>query len=253
LAATGRQRIMDMTLTLFSGGAAQSVVTGLQAAFESQQACRIAARFGAVGAMRDKLLAGEPCDLLILSAALIGELDRQGHVAPGSARPLGSVATGVAVRAGSPAVNVSDGDALRAALTGARALYVPSLTQSTAGLHVAGILRKLGIDGLLAGRVREYPNGATAMREMAAADQDGLVGCTQVTEILNTPGVALVANLPAAYGLNTLYTAAVCRQARQPELAAAFARALTAPESQALRERAGFLPEQNFSGANTRP
>lgn len=229
-----------MELILFSGGAAQAVATGLQGAFEAAQDCKLSTSFGAVGLMRDKLLAGEACDVLILSAALIHALERQGHVLAGSARPLGGVATGVAVRTGEPLVAIDDADALRASFAAARGLYVPHLTQSSAGIHVAGMLERLGLTQAMQGRIHEYPNGATAMRELAKAQGTGLVGCTQVTEILYTQGVELVGELPPGYGLDTVYTAAVCTQARQPELAARFVQALVDEASRELRRTAGF-------------
>ena len=52
------------------------------------------------------------------------------------------------------------------------------------------------------------------MREMAACGEPGVVGCTQVTEILDTPGVRWVGALPRGYELATVYTAAVCAQAQ---------------------------------------
>lgn len=229
-----------MELILFSGGAAKAVATGLQGAFEAEHGCALSATFGAVGLMRDKLLAGEPCDVLILSATLIAGLEQQGYVAAGSARPLGSVATGVAVRSGEPAVAIGNADALRASLSAARGLYVPHLSKSSAGIHVASVLERLELTQAMRGRIHEYPNGATAMREMAAAAGPGMVGCTQVTEILYTPGVQLVGELPPGYGLDTVYTAAVCAQARQPELAARFVQALTDAASLPLRRTAGF-------------
>lgn len=229
-----------MELVLFSGGAAKAVASGLQGDFEARQGCALSATFGAVGLMRDKLLSGEPCDVLILSASLIEALERQGHVVAGSARNLGSVATGVAVRAGDPDLDIGDADALRAALSAARGLYVPHLGKSSAGIHVASVLERLGLTQVMHGRIREYPNGETAMREMAAATGEGLVGCTQVTEILYTPGVKLVGELPPGYGLATVYTAAVCAQARQPELAARFVQALAGDASRQLRQAAGF-------------
>jgi len=229
-----------MELILFSGGAAKAVASGLQGGFEAEQDCTLSATFGAVGSMRDKLLSGEPCDVLILSASLIEALERQGHVVAGSARDLGGVATGVAVRSGDPAVAIGDAEALRTTLSAAQGLYVPHLGKSSAGIHVAGVLQRLGLTQAMHGRIREYPNGATAMREMAAATGEGLVGCTQVTEILYTPGVKLVGELPPGYGLDTVYTAAVCAQARQPELAARFVQALTDDASRQLRQAAGF-------------
>ena len=60
-------------------------------------------------------------------------------------------------------------------------------------------------------RLRPYPNGATAMRALAGARRTSPIGCTQVTEILNTPGVALVGPLPKQFELATVYTAGVQR------------------------------------------
>ena len=229
-----------MELKLFSGGAAQAVVIGLQPAFQTVHGCTLSPTFGAVGAMRDKLLAGEACDLLVLSAALIDQLMRQGHVVPGSARDLGPVATGIAVPDGAAPVDVGTSEALKRTLSAAHGLYVPDLTQSSAGIHIARMLTALGLDESLAGRIREFPNGATAMRAMAENGEEGMVGCTQVTEILYTPGVRLIGELPAAYALRTVYTAAVCARSELPREAAKLIDLLTGAESLALRRESGF-------------
>ena len=45
-----------------------------------------------------------PCELLIFTQALIDDLEADGHLALGSARALGCVKTGVALRANAPAL-----------------------------------------------------------------------------------------------------------------------------------------------------
>ncbi len=75
-------------IRLLSGGAAQGLVRQLQDRFTSQTGCTVEGTFGAVGAMRDKLLAGEPCDLVIFSQALVDQLMSDHHLVPGSAVPL---------------------------------------------------------------------------------------------------------------------------------------------------------------------
>src|SRR4030081_3577946 len=92
-----------MNLTLLSGGAAQGLVTAFAPQFKAETGADIDATFGAVGAMRDKLLAGAPADMLILTASLIAELTQAGRVVAGSAADLGAVATGVWVLSGGPA------------------------------------------------------------------------------------------------------------------------------------------------------
>ncbi|CAN5407313.1 substrate-binding domain-containing protein [soil metagenome] len=229
-----------MKLVLFSGGAAKAVVTGLQAAFESSSGCTIEATFDAVGAMRDRVLAGAPCDVLVLSQTLIDQLGRQAVVITDSARALGHVATGIAVREGAPPVAVGDASELHKTLLASSGLYVPDMKQSTAGIHIAAMLRSLGLDAVLADRIHEYPNGATAMRALADSGDDGMIGCTQVTEIMYTQGVRLIADLPAEFALSTVYAAAVCSESAQPTLARAFVDRLASEQSSGLRRRAGF-------------
>ena len=66
-----------MQLKILSGGAAQGLVAALGPQFKAETGCDIDGTFGAVGAMRDRLLAGAPADVLILTSALIAELARQ--------------------------------------------------------------------------------------------------------------------------------------------------------------------------------
>ena len=79
------------------------------------------------------------------------------------------------------------------------------------------------------------------MRALADTTGPGAVGCTQVTEILYTPGVDLVGPLPADFTLATMYSVAVGTHAPQPALARRFAALLAGPATQKLRERGGFI------------
>jgi molybdate transport system substrate-binding protein len=196
--------------------------------------------FGAVGVMRDKLLAGQACDILILTQALIDELADQGLVRRDTAAPLGVVKTGIAVKAGEARPDVSTPEALKAALRRAAGIYFPDPEKATAGIHFMKVLKTLGVDEELRERIRTFPNGATAMGEMAQAPQPNVIGCTQVTEILHAPGVELVGLLPRQLELATIYTAAVCTKSQSPKEADAFVRLLAGQQSAAVRADCGF-------------
>lgn len=228
------------SLHLLSGGAAQGLVKQLQAQFLAQTGCTIEADFGAVGLMKERLLAGAPCDVVILTQSLIEQLISSGQARPSSAQPLGRVKTGVAVKSGEALPKVDDPAGLKAALLAAQGIYFPDPLKATAGIHFMNVLKRLGIDAELAPRLHPFPNGASAMAAMAQAPEDGLIGCTQLTEILYTPGVQLVAPLPREFELATLYTGAVCTQAAQPQAAAELIRLLVSPEAAALRRAGGF-------------
>jgi molybdate transport system substrate-binding protein len=232
----------DKFISLLSGGAAHGLVSKIQERFAREHGSEVRGTFGAVGAMRDKLLGGEACDVVILSQALIDELMRDGHVAQGSAVPLGIAKTGVAVKSGRPRPDVSTAAALKAALLAASGIYLPDPVKATAGIHFIKVLKSLGIADEVESRLRPFPNGAAAMGAMAQASESDVIGCTQVTEILFAPGVDLVGLLPGEFELGTIYTAAVCAKSADQELAARFIELLADPQAQSLRTSAGFEP-----------
>jgi molybdate transport system substrate-binding protein len=229
-----------MKLSILSGGAAQGIVTALAEQLKTETGYDIDGTFSAVGAMKEKLLAGAPCDLIILSAKLIGELANGGHLAPGAIADLGAVFTGVAVRTGDPLPAILDAPAFRESLLAAQGIYFPDPERATAGIHFMRVLDRLGIRSEVASRLRPYPNGATAMRELARTLGEKLIGVTQITEINITPGLTLVGPLPHGFELATTYSLAVCAKAESPEAARRFAEILTGEPARPLRKAAGF-------------
>jgi molybdate transport system substrate-binding protein len=228
-------------LHILSGGAAQGLVASLAPKFKTLTGLDIAGEFGAVGAMADKLRGGLPADLVVLTAAIVAKLASEGLVAPASISDVGLVETALAVRAGDPLVAVSDAASLREALLAADAIFVPDIKASTAGIHVASVLRELGIGDAVATRLKIFANGATAMRHLAASTDKRPIGCTQSTEIISTPGVILSGSLPPECELSTMYTAAVTTKAASAQRAEVLIDLLTGEEQQPLRIRAGFL------------
>ena len=235
---------MTPALQILCAGAAQGLVKALQPQWLAETGVPVLGRFGAVGALKEALLAGEACDVMIVTSKMVGELVAAGRLRGAGHTALGRVQTGLAVPVGAVQPDVGTPQGLRAALLGADALYFPDPARATAGIHFARVLRELGIHDQLAPRFCTFPNGATTMRELAAAGAAGgsssLIGCTQVSEILYTEGVALVGALPAPFELATVYSAAVGVQARDRDLAAQFIALLVGPAAQALRDAGGF-------------
>jgi molybdate transport system substrate-binding protein len=229
------------SINILSGGAAQGLVASLLPAFRKRTGLDIVGHFGAVGAMADKLREGVPTDIVILTAAIVAKLAEEKLVFRSSVAAIGAVETAIAVRTGDPRVSVGDADALRAALLASDAIFVPDTKASTAGIHVAKMFDDLGIADDVTARLKIFPNGATAMRHLAASDASHPIGCTQATEIINTEGVELAGALPPGCELRTVYTAAIAARAAKAEGAQALINLLVAREQRELRARAGFL------------
>ncbi|MCP4618653.1 MAG: ABC transporter substrate-binding protein [Bradyrhizobium sp.] len=229
------------SLSILSGGAAQGLVNSLAPLFKASTGFDLDGEFGAVGAMAEKLRAGRPTDLLILTEALIATLAKERMAVPVSIRNIGVVETALAVRAGDSIANAPDQANLRKVLLAADAIYVPDTKASTAGVHVAKVLAQLGIASEIESRLKIYPNGTTAMRHLAESPAARPIGCTQSTEIISTPGVRLSGALPPGCELATMYTAAVTTSVARATEAQLLIELLTEAKHHELRRRAGFL------------
>jgi molybdate transport system substrate-binding protein len=228
-------------LNILSGGAAHGLVASLAPSFKAGSGFDIAGEFGAVGGMADKLRNGTATDIVILTKALVGKLADEKLVVPSSIADVGLVETALAVRSGDPKVTVNNADDLRAAFLAADAIFVPDIKASTAGIHVAKVLAQLGIADEVTGRLKIYPNGATAMGELAISKANRPIGCTQSTEIIATKGVELSGPLPKGYELATMYTAGVATGAVHASEAHSLIKLLTSAGAREQRARAGFL------------
>ena len=228
------------TLNIFCAGAAQAVVTEMAGKFQRDSGNFVAANFGAVGAMKARVVAGEAADVIVLTGALIDELIQQGLVVAGSRVDLGRVGTGVAVRAGTPMPDVSDTRVLRGNLLAAKRILFPDPAVATAGKVVMSALDKLGITDEVKPRLHFFPNGYAAMGDLAQSSGLLEMGITQITEIVANKGVKLVGPLPAEVQNIAVYSAGLAAHSAHPERAKELILRLTGFNAQPLLSAAGF-------------
>jgi molybdate transport system substrate-binding protein len=179
--------------------------------------------------------------VVILTAEIVARLADEKLLAASSVSDIGLVETALAVRADDRKLSVTDAGSLRDALLASDAIFVPDVKASTAGIHVAKVLAQLGIAEKVAGRLKIFPNGATAMRHLAESDASRPIGCTQSTEIISTKGVLLSGSLPPGCELATMYTGAVTAGATDPRHAKALIDFLIDADQRDLHSQAGFI------------
>ena len=228
------------TLRILSGGAAQAVVEQVAERFRNETGHTVDAQFSAVGAMAAKLSAGEPADVVILTAALIDELIGKGLVVSGSRMDLGRVGTGVAVRSRAHMPDVSNDVALRANLLAARKVLCPDPAVATAGKVVLNLFARLGIVDEMRGKLQFFPNGYAAMGALAASRGALEMGITQMTEIRANKGVTLAGPLPGDLQVHTMYSAGLAVRSAAADIARAFLAQLAGPAARPILAAAGF-------------
>ena len=226
-------------MNVLCASAAQGLVRALQGVFLEFTGARIHGSFGPIGQLRDSFLAGAACDVLIVTAPVVGELQANGRLAD-SEGVLGRVRTALAIGGDAPRPDLSTPEALKAALLAAPALYCADMQRCTSSVHFGAVLRELGIFDLVKPRLRCLPNGSEAMRELAEDGRPGAIGCAQTTQIRYTPGINLAGSLPPQFELAMVYSAAVSARADQPEKARRFIDLLTGARTRVMRTQVGF-------------
>ena len=223
-------------MNILSAGAAK----GLLQTIAAREGLQLNGEFGAVGAIKERLLAGVPCDVIVLTAAMIAELAMAGVVDAASVTPLGRVHTGVALLASVAPAQINNVASLRELCVNASKIYFPDPVRATAGIHCLKVLTALGLVPSHEDRFATFPSGAIAMRALAGARGAGAIGITQCSEILYTPGVQYVGALPEPYALSTVYTAAIILGAQNAPEALRLLAALSFPANVGIVRDAGF-------------
>ena len=183
----------------------------MQKRFEAEHGCKVEGTFGAVGMMRDKLLAGEPCDLLILTGELVSSWRRRARSSPAARARWAWSKPASPSRPARPFRMWARPRRWKRCCAARAASISPIPQKATAGIHFMKVLRMLGLEqDVAAARCGPSPMARRRCARWRRLPATALVGCTQVTEILYTPGVQLAGMLPKKFELQTMYTAAVC-------------------------------------------
>jgi molybdate transport system substrate-binding protein len=227
-------------LRVVSGGAAQQVLQTLVPTFESATGHTVDLSFAVVGAIQQKLAAGEKADVLLLPAPLLDTLEKAGTFRAGSRTALGRVPIGVVVREGAKIPDISTPEAVRTLLLESRSIAFPDPQQTPSGSHLMRVLAQMGIAGEMQPRItfrNAIDGGVNLVR-----DGQVEIGLFLVTEALPVKGIRLVGILPATLQGYVAYAAAVAADSAQTQAASELVKFLADPDLRAHWTRAGFEP-----------
>lgn len=225
-------------VTVLSAGAVQDVMGKLAGDFRDRTGTGVTLSVGTVGALTDRIAAGDTADIVIVTAQAMSELVRQGKVVPETVVEVGRVGVGVAIREGAPLPDISTAEAFRQTLLVAGSLvYADPAKGASSGIYFATVLDRLGIAEVVRGKTTLLPGGFVV--ELVAQGK-AEIGIHQITEILPVKGVVLAGPLPAELQKITTYSAGIMNQAVAAEAAAEFLRFVTGSEAAPSFKAAGF-------------
>ncbi len=233
------QEVSAVELNVLAAGAVEAVVRDMVGSFEKESGHRVKLTYAPVGALRDKIYAGEPADLTIVTPVIIEQLLARGLVRSGTRTDLGRVGGGIAVRKGTIRPAIGTPEELKRALLAAKEIYYADPKIATAGAYFLQVADRLGIGEEARKKGRTGRGGKESMEMMARSTVEA-IGLTQISEILSVPEVELVGPYPGDLQLMTTYTGILLERTPQPAAAEAFLRFLTSPPVQARFKQQGY-------------
>ena len=172
---------------------------------------------------------------------MINELEKVGIVVAGTRVDLGRSVTGITVKEGAPAPDISTPEALKQALIDAKSVAYPDpKAGSSSGIYIQGMLERLGLADVVGKKAFLSPRGEGVAR--AVAEGEAEIGATLISEIVTILGNHVVGPLPGELANVNTYTGAIAASCQDREAAAALLRALTDPAGRGRWTDAGLEP-----------
>jgi len=215
-------------IKILSAGAMRAMVTELGAEFTRETGHTLVLTAGTVGQLRDKLLAGEAADVVVMSDTAIDQLIGQGHLVRGSRVDIARTGIGVAVREGAPKPDIATPDAFKQALLSAKSIaYVDPASGATSGIYFASLLQRLGIADAVKSKTVLRQGGGYVAEIVARGEAE--LAVHQISEIIPVKGATLVGPLPRELQKVTVYSAALPTRAAATEPAKALVEFMVRP------------------------
>ena len=225
-------------LTVFGVDGVKSVITQLADVFRTERGQDMRVTYGTIGALEDKMSAGELPDVLLAMEAGIAKAKQQGRIEKDYTPEMGGTGLGVAVKDGAPQPDISTSERFRDTLLGVKSFaYTDPRTGAASGVAVAEILRELKI----ADQVKDKAvvlSGEPVGEAVARGRVE--LGIQQVTELLPVKGITLLRSFPTDLQRVTVYQAAITVGTKNRKSAADFIAFVTSAKAKPVFVAAGF-------------
>lgn len=178
---------------------------------------------------------GKTIDVIVLASNVMQQLEKDGWVVPGTRADIARSGVAIAVRSGLPHPAIASEDDVKQAVLAAKKI---SYSSGPSGDHLKRLFERWNIAGVMAGRTVEAKPGIPVGHLLARGEAD--LGFQQLSEFLDLDGIDIIGPLPEDIQTITVFTAGVGTHAAQPDGARKFIAHLTAPETEAAKQKLGM-------------
>jgi molybdate transport system substrate-binding protein len=228
---------MESQITIISSMATRQVLAELVALYQQTSDLRIATEsVGGVDAAK-RVRAGEAFDVVVLAANVIDDLSTAGMIVSGSRVDLVRSGVAIAVRAGSPRIDIGSEDAVRRAVAGAKSV---SYSTGPSGVHLAKLFERWGIADAIKDRIVQAPPGVPVGTMVAEGRVE--LGFQQLSELIHLPGIDVLGPLPPDIQTITTFSAGLASSSTHPDAVHDLLRFMASPAAAGAKLRNGMEP-----------
>jgi len=201
-------------ITLIAPGGIRAAIEQMIPAFEKKSGYKVKATFGSGLGTKKQVAEGGAFDVPVVQPPY-PEVIASGNVLADSAKPLATIAIGIAVRKGMPKPDISTPDAVKKTLLAAKSVSYPNPAGgAAAGVSFMETLNKLGIADQMKATLKPAQGGAGAMAMVAKGETE--IGLTFLSE-MEDPGIDVVGALPTQISPPTSLVGFISAHAKNPE------------------------------------
>ena len=223
-------------INVFVTNAARRAYDTLIPQFERASGHKLLNQYGLPPELVQKMEAGEPFDVMILSYDVEG-LVKQGKLAVNSRTVFGRSGVGIAVRQGAPRPDFSTVEAFKRSLLGARAIGTSG--EGSSGRFVANLIERLGIADQVKSKIRVGGADGTAML-LARGEADFAV--TGLPPLLGFPNIEWLGYIPVDIQFWVVFSGGLNTNAKEPAAGRALLKFLASPAAAAVFKDNGIDP-----------
>jgi molybdate transport system substrate-binding protein len=215
----------DAVRVLASNGV-RPAIQALTRPAEGAIARPLAAQFNTTTVLRQKIDAGEPFDVAVLTAEAIDGFIKSGKILPGSRADVGHVGIGVGVRSGAKKPDIRTVESMKSTLLAAKGI---SYAQDGASRpFIEKMFAELGIADLVKSKIVLRQGSDASMAAVVAGEAE--LEITLSSEIMQAPGMQLVGPLPDKFQNYVRFAAGVSTNSKNSDAAGALIKFLTNPK-----------------------
>lgn len=227
-------------LKVFASVALQSALEQLAPAYEKASGDHLHVTYDVSAGLMKRIAANEASDVIIVTEAMIHDLEKQGKVATGSGAVIADTKVSVATKTGAAKPDISTPDALKQALLAAKSVaYSDPANGGLSGVVAKRTIDKLGIVAELSGKTVFAPGGQTGA---VIAKGDAELGIAQASEIVPVAGTQVIGPLPGDLASSTILAGGVSATTTSAASAKSLIGFLTGPDAVSVLKANGFDP-----------